>query len=195
MSLPNNSRASELGDVLMSDTTGFVIRKRTGISLFFHLFQCACMVMLGTVLLVYYKSLMGCVLVIALGLSFGLIVQNLEKNKKMKDALEFMNALFSSAVGKGYQFCFIVKNTGEIAFYNRPFQAIFPDYIAQKTRTLDALLHLYHIPMADQEKLLKMVADKTEGLLPTTIGEAERPITLEIEPIERPTGFFLIRGK
>ena len=195
----NNSRAAELGDILTRNTSGFTVRKRSGIGLFFHIFQLACMVILGAALLVYYRSPMGCALAIAIGLSFVAIAINLEKNKKIKDALEFMNALFSSAMGKGYAFAFIVKTTGEIVFYNRPFQTVFPEYIAQDERTLKTLFDLYHLPEAHCTKMLEMMSTKTEGTIATTIrGSAaseDQSFTLLIENIERPTGFFLIRGK
>jgi len=154
---------------------------------------------MGAALLVYYHSPTGCGLAIAIGLSFALIAKNLEKQKKSKESLEFMNALFSSAIGKGYQFACIVKNRGDIVFYNRPFQAIFPAYTVQDTRTLKSLLDLYNIPEGDRETLRKFMADNTGGSISTTINakaQTEKtPMTFYLDPIERPTGFFLLRGK
>ena len=194
-----NGRMTELGDIFTTGTTGFVVRKRTGIGLFFHFFLLACMIFFGCALLLYYHSPAGCVLGIAIGIGYGIVAHNLESQKKMKEALEFMNALFSSAMGKGYKCVFIVKNTGDIVFYNRPFQAIFPAYIAQSTRKLEILLALYNVLPADSEKLLQMMDTKTEGTIATSIREGEsgeaQPLTLQLENIERPTGFFLIRGK
>ena len=195
----NNSRIGESGDILSTGSTGFTVRKRTGIGLFFHIFLLACMVMLGAALLAYYRSPAGCLLAVAIGLCFGLIAHNLEKHKKGKEALEFMNALFSSALSKGYRCYFIVKDSGDIVFYNRPFQAVFPDYIGQHTRTLKALAELYHLPPADRDKLLGFLSTNAQGALTTAIRSSAatdaQTITFEIEPIERPTGFFLIRGK
>jgi hypothetical protein len=199
MSVQNNSRATDLGEVLTSGTTGFMVRKRTGIGLFFHFFLLACMVVMGASLLVYYHSPVGCVVAVAIGLSFALIAQNLEKQKKHKESLEFMNALFSSAIGKGYLFACIVKISGEIVFYNRPFQAIFPGYTAQDTRTLKALLDLYNVPEGDRDSLRKFMTENSGGSIATTINakaQTEKTsITFHLEPIERPTGFFLLRGK
>jgi hypothetical protein len=113
--------------------------------------------------------------------------------------LEFMNALFSSAIGKGYLFACIVKISGEIVFYNRPFQAIFPGYTAQDTRTLKALLDLYNVPEGDRDSLRKFMTENSGGSIATTINakaQTEKTsITFHLEPIERPTGFFLLRGK
>lgn len=199
MSVQNNSRATDLGEVLTAGTTGFMVRKRTGVGLFFHFFLLACMVLLGTSLLVYYQSPIGCAVAVGIGLSFALIAQNLEKQKKHKESLEFMNALFSSAIGKGYQFACIVKNTGDIVFYNRPFQSLFPAYTAQDTRTLKALLDLYSVPDAHREALKTHMAEKKDGTIATTINakaQTEKTaITFHIDSIERPTGFFLLRGK
>lgn len=199
MSVQNNSRATDLGTILTEGTTGFAVRKRTGIGLFFHFFLLACMVVMGVSLLVYYQSPMGSAVAVAIGLSFALIAQNLEKQKKHKESLEFMNALFSSAIGKGYQFACIVKKTGEIVFYNRPFQAVFPAYTIQDTRTLKALLDLYNVPESDRETLRKFMTDNEGGSIATTINakaQTEKTaITFHLDPIERPTGFFLLRGK
>ncbi len=199
MSVQNNSRATDLGDLLTEGTTGFTVRKTSGVGLFFHFFLLGCMVIMGVAMLVSYQSPKGCALAVAIGAAFAVIAHNLERNKKMKEALEFMNALFSSAMGKGYKFCCIVKNTGDIVFYNRPFQAIFPAYILQDTRTLKSLLNLYNLPEADRDTLTKMMAEKTEGTLATSIrAGAEKdstPITFYLDTIERPTGFFMLRGK
>ena len=199
MSIQNNSRATDLGAILTSGTTGFTVRKHSGIGLFFHFFLLACMVILGVALLVYYQSPKGCVLAVAIGFSFALIAHNLEKQKKMKESLEFMNALFSSAMGKGYKFCCIVKSTGEIVFYNRPFQSIFPAYVLQETRTLASLLSLYNVPTEHHDMLSNWMSQKQEGSFETTIrGAADTEataITFHLDTIERPTGFFMLRGK
>ncbi len=195
----NSARASELGHILTSGTTGFTVRKRTGVGLFFHFFMLACLVVLGAALLIYYRSPEGCALAVAIGLSLAMISQNLEKLKRVKQSLEFMNALFSSALGRGYRCCFVVKVTGEIVFYNRPFQSVFPAYVNQENRMFETLLNLYHIADADREKIKTLITSATEGTVTTTLretpaGEAQA-ITLYLEPIERPTGFTLIRGK
>lgn len=198
MSVPNNSRASDLGAILTTGTTGFTVRKRTGIGLFFHFFILACMVMLGVSLLVYYKSPEGSVLAVAIGLALALIAQNLEKQKKKTEALEFMNALFSSAIGKGYAFCCMVKSTGEIVFYNRPFQEVFPNYVAQKTRTLKSLTELYHVPQEHADALKALMEENRAGEIASRIhaeNQPEKAVTFHLEPIERPTGFFLLRGQ
>jgi len=199
MATQNNSRASDITTILMTGATGFTVRKRTGLGLFFHFFLLACVVILGASLLVYYNSLEGCILAVAIGLSFALVAQNLENLKKTKESIEFMNALFSSALSSGYKFCFIVKNTGDIVFYNRPFQNIFPAYVAQNTRTFESLLNLYSVSEADQNILNGFISSNSGGNISLALRENEstenQTLTFHIEPIGRPTGFFLIRGK
>lgn len=199
MHVKNSARASDLGTLLTSGTTGFVVRKRTGIGMIFHFFLLACMVVLGASLLVYYRSPQGCGLAVAIGLSFALIAQNLEKMKKAKQSLEFMNALFSSALSKNHQFCCIVKATGEIIFYNRQFQAMFPSYVAQPSRMIDTLFTLYHMPAEHQEKLKSFMSANSEGMITTTVQEQSTSthlsLTMYLEPIDRPTGFFLLRAR
>lgn len=194
----NSSRASDLGQILTTGTTGFVTRKRTGIGLFFHFFMLFCLVVLGAALLVWYESPQGCGLAVAIGLSLALISQNLEKLRRVKHSLEFMNALFSSALGRGYLFTFIVKSTGEIVFFNRPFQAAFPAYVDQESRMLDVLFELANIPAQDRESIKSRIATLSEGTVQTSMKSGEngsQSVTFYLEPIERPTGFTLVRGK
>lgn len=193
----NSSRASDLGHLLTEGATGFVARKRTGLSFFFHIFMLLCLIALGVALLVYYDSKQGCALAVAMGLSLALISQNLEKLRRVKHSLEFMNALFSSAVGKGYAFTFIVKSSGEIVFYNRPFQAIFSAYVEQGSRMLDVLLEKAEIAAPEREAIKTKISGLTEGSVQTSIktGNDMQAMTFYIEPIERPTGFALVRGK
>lgn len=199
MATQNNSRTSDLGAILINGSNGFTVRKRTGVGLFFHLFLLACMVILGVALLVYYQSPQGGVLTIAIGLSFAIIAQNLEKIKKHKESIEFMNALFSSALGAGWKFCCIVKNSGDIVFYNRSFQSIFSDYTKQNTRTLESLLSLYAVPQAERDIINGFISSASTGSISVTLKSEDNTekqmLAFHIEPIERPTGYFLIRGK
>lgn len=197
--IKNSARASDIGNTLLTGTTGFTVRKRTGVGLFFHIFLLSCMVILGAALLVYYQSPQGCALAVAIGLSLTIVAQNLEKMKKAKQSLEFMNALFSSAIGKGYKFCFVSKNTGEIVFYNRAFQAVFPAYMNQEVRSVDILFELYNVPAAARENLKNMIKNGTDGTasieLRETAATSSQTMNFHLEAIERPTGFTLIRGK
>ncbi|MFZ4540874.1 MAG: hypothetical protein ACOYNL_03550 [Rickettsiales bacterium] len=198
MKAQHNSRTTDLGTTLYDGSTGFQVRKRNGIGMFFHVFALCCMVLMGASLLVYYRSPEGCAFAVAIGLSFALIAQNLEKQKKSRESLEFMNALLSSALGAGHRFCCIVKNTGDIMFYNRPFQEVFPEYITQGTHTLDALFTLYNVPQADHNAITGLMAPNRSGTINTSIraeGSNTQTISIILEPIERPTGYFLLRGK
>lgn len=198
-STSTNTRSADIGQILMLGSTGFTMRKRTGVGMFVHFFLLGAMVVMGASLLVYFNSPEGCVLAAVIGGCFAMIAQNLEKLKKTKNALEFMGALFSSALGKGYAFTFIVKSTGEIVYHNRPFQSVFPAYVNQSTRTLATLLTLYQVPQEHQEQIKTLLTSKGEGTITTTVkaaADAEgKSFALLIEPIERPTGFVIIRGK
>jgi hypothetical protein len=110
-----------------------------------------------------------------------------------------MSALFSSALGNGYRFACIVKNTGDIVFFNRPFQAFFPAHATQRSRTLSSLFELYQVPNEHQAALTAQMNENTPAALATSIqGPAQNEptaVTFYLEPIERPTGFFLLRGQ
>ncbi len=199
MAIQNNSRISDFGTILMVGSSGFSTRKLTGIGLFFHLFLLACMVIFGVALLMYYQSPMGLALAAAIGLGVTLIIKNLEKLKKHKESLEFMNALFSSALGAGWKFCCIVKSTGELVFYNRSFQTVFPAYLEQTNRTLEGWMRSCSLEQYDCDIIKNFIQTSTAGTVNISLKDAGsdvvEPVVFHIEPIERPTGFFLIRGK
>jgi hypothetical protein len=199
MAAKNSNRTIDLGSLLTDGATGFTVRKRSTIGLIVHFFLLACMVILGTAFLVYYKSEEGCLLAVVVGLVFAIIAQNMEQLKRAKLSLEFMNALFSSALGKDHQFCCVVKKTGDIVFYNRAFQTLFPAFMAQSSRKLETLLSLYTIGQEHSDKLVTLMATNTSGTIPVTLREENGSTvissTFVLEPIERPTGFFLLRGK
>jgi hypothetical protein len=199
MTTQNNSRTSDMGTILDTHTGGFIKRKHSGVGLVFHLFVLASMVVLSIALLIYYRSPNGSVLVVAIASSVAVIAHNLEKAKKHRELIEFMNALFSSALGEGWKFCFIVKNTGDIVFYNRAFQNVFPAYIKQDNRTLGNLLRIYHVQQSEREALNAFITSSTKGntniALKSQDDVISNTISFHVEPIERPTGYFLVRGK
>lgn len=194
-----SSRAGDLGELLLAGSTGFAVRKRTVLGLFIHFFLLGCVVILGASLLVHFNSPEGCALAVGMGGVFLIISHNMEKLKKVKQSLEFMNALFSSALGRGHKFCCIVKNTGDVVFFNRAFQAVFPAYISQTDRKISALMQIYNVPDTQRDHISNLMSSNTEGTLTAVFREAtatsELSMTISIEPIDRPTGFFLVRGK
>lgn len=196
---PVSGRAADIGDLLIKGSTGFAARKKTGVGLFIHFFLLTCMVILGVTMLVRYNSPQGCILTVTIGGVFALVAHNLEKLKQVKQSLEFMNALFSSALGKSYQFCCIVKNTGDIVFFNRPFQAVFPAYITQSDRKIDALFNIYNVPQDQRDKFTAITNSGGDGTVNFTFRESDAAasvnLTTTIEIIDRPTGFYLVRGR
>ncbi|MES2983855.1 MAG: hypothetical protein V4735_01550 [Pseudomonadota bacterium] len=199
MSKKTTLRSSDLGEGLRTGTTGFTVRKRTGVGKVVHFFLLIAMVVIGASMLVYYQSPEGCMLAVVVGAVFGLVAINFEKLKTTKESLEFMSALFSSALGRGYQFCCMVKANGDVVFFNRPFQSVFPAFITQPSRTLETLLTLYHVPQDQRDLLAAHLSANNEGSLTLSLRAADetaaKTMTVLVEPIERPTGFMLLRGK
>lgn len=121
-------------------------------------------------------------------------------NKDALDATEFLNALFASALGQGYDFCLIVTQADLRVFYlNRNFQTIFPEAVTLEECSLDLLLNMYGVAKSDQTFVLDAVKRDTSSQVKLKMKAGSEKtlgmVALSIEPVLRPSGYCLIRGR
>ncbi|NBX03674.1 MAG: hypothetical protein EBR02_06405 [Alphaproteobacteria bacterium] len=192
-------RAHDRSDYIDIQKSGFVVRKNTPIAKISEVFKWVSVVVLVVSVAMYYDSLIGfgiCVGGGALALFLG---RQLERMQKIQQSTEFVSAIFSSALGKGYLFCIAIREDGEIVYLNRPFQTSFPDFIAQPKLTLQTLMKMQGVSEDDSIKIRAAISRPQDSsvTINMVIGNSNtvKPITFCIEPIERPSGFLLIRGK
>ena len=201
MKMPTNLRVSDQNAFSLKNRKDFTIR-RHGLStiviyklIFFTLVICA-----ATTFLVYNQMMLGAQITTLIGLVLYVFAKQLEKHKKSLAFTEFLNALLSSALGKDHKFCMVVKQSdGQIVYLNRDFQKIFPEIAALEMRTLDILLNRYNIAAGARKSIIQ-AATKGAAKTVNTEFKAEhakktQEISFIIEPIQRPAGFSLIRGK
>lgn len=154
----------------------------------------------------YYNSdshawiLCGCVTAILTGIVLFVAGRQVKTHKEALDSTEFLNALFASALGHGHKFCIIVAQADTGIFYlDKEFQKIFPEMIPQKHCTLDMLFSKYGMEDSGQNAVLQAVRDNTASQVKLQIKGGSEKITydmiISIEPIMRPSGFCLVRGR
>ncbi|MFW0777643.1 MAG: hypothetical protein ACN2B6_07995 [Rickettsiales bacterium] len=200
MSSAKNIRAMDRKDFADGGYRDFISRKR-GLSTkqVYSLCLAATVIVCGVTFLVYNDMMAGSILCVMVGTVLLITAKQDEKHKRQMQATEFLNALFASALGAGHKFCMIAKQDGEIVYLDRSFQQMFPDMVNQPRRTVQDLLGMYNASEANRETVLEAIKKDHETTINLQIeGSKEHTvhsIAMHMEPILRPSGFCLIRGR
>jgi len=123
---------------------------------------------------------------------------NVRNNHDLVQATEFQNAMFASALGMNHDFTFIVSLTDKRIFYlDRPFQTVFPNFFKQESRTLETFFEQAQVSQENQLAFVALIGkDSVQNLiLDMKPAEASFKVAIAIEPIPRPKGFVLVRGR
>jgi PAS domain-containing protein len=190
-------RVSDRSHEINLAESGFIKRSRTPLQQVGRLFALVVIIVLGVSVLVYNNTLIGAVLCTGVGTATLLIARKLDEARKAQLATEFMSALFASALSKDYALCTIVRLDGEILYLNQSFQKLFPRFISQPDYGLKSLLTLYSAAPDAVDSLLVSIAanrPKTQSVK-LELEEGARTFDFVVEPIGRPKGYVLLRGK
>lgn len=123
---------------------------------------------------------------------------DVRNNLELVRATEFQSALFSSALGMNHDFTFIVAVKDYSIFYlDRPFQNVFPYFFKQKERALDVFLDQTKVSSENQKTLRSLLERRnSQNIILEMEADGEmKKVALTIEPIPRPDGFMIIRGR
>ncbi|MDX2073566.1 MAG: PAS domain-containing protein [Alphaproteobacteria bacterium] len=126
------------------------------------------------------------------------IIIQLMRSRDMLLVTEFQNALFASAMGLHNKFCLIIKRDGFIVYLDRSFQRLFPEIVQSSTRTVDMLLRHGKVDQIDCDRVLSALDKGTYEKVIFDITDAQgvvHHIVLSVEPIMRPAGFTMLRGR
>jgi hypothetical protein len=179
-----------------SEYADFVFRKQSptlvGLFVFF-----LTLVLTGTavVLLVKEPLALISILFVILGLGSSYIGNQVYHHRELQKKIEFQNALFSSALGKGYRFCLIAKKDGTIVYVNNGFSALFTHH--KEGGGLEEWLTRGKVPSELRDSLFDIMERDLSATLPLTIEGLDAthyPCLLSVESIARPKGFYLLRG-
>jgi two-component system, cell cycle sensor histidine kinase and response regulator CckA len=137
-------------------------------------------------------------LTLVMGLIGWYVIVQMMRNRDLLLATEFQNALFASALGLHNKFCMIIRRNGNIVYLDRKFQEMFPDFVRYKQRSIDLLLEQGNVSTQDKAKISTAIE---RGVYEKVIfdikgtGSNFTKVVMSIEPILRPNGFTLLRGR
>lgn len=177
----------------------FVIRQRPPtIAQLCVIFFCALVVSVTISMAIVNRELLIALLFIILGLAGLFVILQTQRNRDLLLTTEFQNALFASALGINNKFCLIIRRDGNVVYVDRSSQTLFPEFLKQPKRTIDTLLEQGRVIQEDRKKIAAAIE---EGVYDKVIfniranGGEYLKIVMSIEPILRPRGFILLRGR
>lgn len=177
----------------------FVLRKRKpSVAYILSLFVIVLAMLLSVTMLTADRIMLITLVIVTVIATGWYMFLQLQRTHDLLLASEFQNALFASALGINNKFCMIMKHDGNIVYLDRSFQSMFPDFLKQSRRTLDILLEIGAVSRNDIEKIYAAVG---RGIFEKVIFNIKgsnndiHKIVMSVEPILRPSGFVLLRGR
>lgn len=187
---------------IQAETQGasdFVIRKRVPpIWQLFALFVVVLFTGISILVLNVDKGMVIFLLCVLLGVLGWYVILQIQRSRDLVLATEFQNALFASALGINNKFCLIIKREGNIIYMDRSFQEMFPDFPNERHLSIASLLKHGHVAPEEKEKIFSAVDQGVYSKVIFDIRAADKhfhKVVMSIEPIVRPAGFILLRGR
>ncbi|MCI5049079.1 MAG: hypothetical protein MRY32_01930 [Rickettsiales bacterium] len=121
-----------------------------------------------------------------------------QQNIDLMMATEFENLLFSAAASLGSNFCLFLRADGTIVYSNDGTRELFPRIIYDESRALDDLLDDGNVSKTDRNRIYSALSsgEKETLIFPITDADNNRiDFILMIEPLKRPRGYFVMRGR
>lgn len=182
-----------------SSIPDFAIRRRNPavVTLFFVLFG-VMVLCLALSMIVQERTTLMLILFIIISSAAWYATLAVQRSYDLLMATEFQNALFSSAIGVNHKFCLIIKQDGIITYLDRAFQDMFPNFLRQSQRTVDVWLDHGKVAREDREEIFATIERGGFGkviFVVRTAGDEYHKIVMSVEPILRPHGFILLRGR
>jgi PAS domain-containing protein len=135
------------------------------------------------------------IILVSLGTYVVLVVQ---RCRDLVLATEFQNALFSSALGHSNKFCLIIKDDNTVSYIDHSLQEMFPNFYKEPRRAIDVLLEQGQVSKEDRKMVFSAIERRVRGKVIFDIIDSKKKshrIMMSIEPITRPRGFMLLRGR
>lgn len=147
----------------------------------------------------HFPSITALIIVVCvlMGAMLAHAVYTLQRNFDLITEIEFQNALFSSSIAKHADFCLIVHSDGHFAYADRGFARVFPGFTIRE-RSLQNLLEASGVARSDAERLYDAIKCRRRDWFMFTLTDAEgktRQMILNLYPLPRPDGYFLIQGR
>ena len=203
MVVPKNLRASDQDCFTDKNRSDFKARKHTfSAKKMYEMTFSAIAIAVAVTFLVSNQMMSGAISCMVLGGVLFIIAKQAEHHRKLLTATEFLSALLSSALGEGYDFVMIIKkDVRKIVYLNNGFQKVFPEMVDVEFRKLDDLLAKYQAGEEVSKSIVQAVKKGTAKKISLDImtgsgnNKKKSSMVFNIDPILRPAGFCLVRGK
>lgn len=194
-------------DILSSGNTSpatdnrqdFVVRTRRPLwQTLFFMFISVLPIAITLSILIKDTIVFGEVLFVLLGSLGVYVVLVVQRCRDLVLATEFQNALFSSALGHSNKFCLIIKDDNSISYIDRSLQEMFPSFHKEPRRAIDVLLEQGQVSKEERKMVFSALERRVRGKVVFDIIDHKKQshrIMMSIEPITRPKGFMLLRGR
>lgn len=183
---------------VVADRQDFVLRKRIPVwQVLLLLFSSTLLVTMVLSLLVEDIVLFAQILFVIL-FSLGLYtIVTIQRTRDLLLATEFQNSLFSSVISQSNKFCLVVKNDSSIAYMDRSFREMFPNFYKESRMAIDVLLEQGSVSKGERSNVFSALEKNVRNNVVFDITDSRRKvhrIMMSVEPIIRPKGFMLMRG-
>lgn len=125
------------------------------------------------------------------------VVYSKQQNIDLVMATEYQNMLFAQAAALGSSFCMFVRRDGTIVYANAGLRQVFPGQFSD-AQALESVFEQGGVPRADRDRIMSAIyASSSDRLIfpIRTPGNVEKEYVLTVEPLTRPGGFAVIRGR
>lgn len=112
-------------------------------------------------------------------------------------ATEFQNLLYSSAASIGSLFCIIAKRDGTVVHASAGLAGLFNTFPYGMSQALDGFFIEGRVQKIDQGRITDALAldERKSMLIKLTTGKGESDMVINIDPLPRPHGYYVIRGR
>lgn len=123
---------------------------------------------------------------------------SIQKNLDMIMAVEFQNALFTSALNLRMDFTILMQRNGSIVYVDRGFRELFPELRAIDDKVLDYLTASLRMDERAKDKFFTALRNYDYEQLVVELTRSDilnEKYMLYLSPLPRPQGYFLIQGR
>jgi PAS domain S-box-containing protein len=143
-------------------------------------------------------SISALVSIIMVALLCFYVIYRKQQNLDLVMATEYQNMLFAQAVSLGANFTLFVRRDGTIVYSNGGIYEVFPQLKHSEASALEGVFEQGGVPKPDRDRIMSAIYSSSNDRLVfpirTETGE-EKEYVLTVEPLVRPGGFAVIRGR
>lgn len=180
---------------------GFVMRRRHGSPLRIALMYTLLIIAIIALMLTEQSAGMGWMHMAVILLVGVLVIHALylvQRNLDVVADVEMQNALFAGAIAQSGEFVIILREDGHMAYADDGFRKYFPGFPIGAHPDIQQIIDAMQLSRTDGGRLYESLKRKhgAHFLFPLTQSSGQtQTMRLSVMPLDRPNGFFLLRGR